>query len=40
MAKRSGQRVFGGAEHSRGMFAAPYGEEAISAIVDFVAKGL
>jgi alpha-beta hydrolase superfamily lysophospholipase len=32
--------VFGGAEHSRGMFAAPYGEEAISAIVDFVAKAL
>src|SRR5438094_884422 len=32
--------VFGGKEHSRGMFAAPYGDEAISAIVDFVAKGL
>jgi dienelactone hydrolase len=32
--------VFGGKEHSRGMFAAPYGEDAISAIVDFVAKGL
>lgn len=32
--------VFGGGEHSRGMFAAPYGEEAIRAIVDFVAKGL
>ena len=32
--------VFGGAEHSRGMFAAPYGEDAIRAIVDFVAAGL
>lgn len=32
--------MFGGKEHSRGMFAAPYGEEAISAIVDFVARGL
>jgi dienelactone hydrolase len=32
--------VFGGKEHSRGMFAAPYGEEAIAAIVDFVARGL
>lgn len=32
--------VFGGKEHSRGMFAAPYGEEAISAIVDFVTRGL
>ena len=32
--------VFGGGEHSRGMFAAPYGEEAIRAIVDFVANGL
>ena len=32
--------VFGGQEHSRGMFAAPYGEEAITAIVDFIAKGL
>jgi pimeloyl-ACP methyl ester carboxylesterase len=32
--------AFGGKEHSRGMFAAPYGEEAISAIVEFVAKGL
>jgi dienelactone hydrolase len=32
--------VFGGAEHSRGMFAAPYGEDAIKAIVDFVAAGL
>ncbi|HEU5288434.1 MAG TPA: alpha/beta fold hydrolase [Candidatus Limnocylindria bacterium] len=31
--------MFGGKEHSRGMFAAPYGEEAISAIVDFVARG-
>ena len=32
--------VFGGREHSRGMFAAPYGDEALSAIVDFVARGL
>jgi pimeloyl-ACP methyl ester carboxylesterase len=32
--------VFGGAEHSRGMFAAPYGEDAVRAIVDFVAAGL
>lgn len=32
--------VFGGAEHSRGMFAAPYGEDAIRAIVEFVAAGL
>jgi fermentation-respiration switch protein FrsA (DUF1100 family) len=31
--------MFGGKEHSRGMFAAPYGEEAIAAIVDFVARG-
>ena len=31
---------FGGREHSRGMFAAPYGEDALGAIVDFVAKGL
>jgi pimeloyl-ACP methyl ester carboxylesterase len=32
--------VFGGKEHSRGMFAAPYGDDALRAIVDFVAKGL
>lgn len=32
--------LFGGKEHSRGMFAAPYGADAIAAIVDFVAKGL
>ncbi|HVR89174.1 MAG TPA: alpha/beta fold hydrolase [Candidatus Limnocylindria bacterium] len=32
--------VFGGQEHSRGMFAAPYGKDAIDAIVAFVAKGL
>ena len=32
--------VFGGKEHSRGMFAAPYGDEALAAIVDFVARGL
>lgn len=32
--------VFGGTEHARGMFAAPYGAEAIDAIVTFVARGL
>lgn len=32
--------VFGGKEHARGMFAAPYGDDAIAAIVDFVARGL
>jgi pimeloyl-ACP methyl ester carboxylesterase len=32
--------LFGGKEHSRGMFAAPYGREAIDAIVRFVASGL
>ena len=32
--------VFGGKEHSRGMFAAPYGGDAVRAIVDFVARGL
>ena len=32
--------VFGGKEHSRGMFAAPYGEEALRAIVDFVTRGI
>ncbi|HZP97474.1 MAG TPA: alpha/beta fold hydrolase [Candidatus Limnocylindria bacterium] len=31
--------AFGGREHSRAMFAAPYGDEAIAAIVDFVARG-
>jgi pimeloyl-ACP methyl ester carboxylesterase len=31
--------MFGGSEHSRAMFAAPYGAEAIEAIVDFVARG-
>src|SRR5207249_4972222 len=31
--------MFGGSEHSRGMFAAPYGPEAVDAIVDFVARG-
>ncbi len=30
--------MFGGKEHSRGMFAAPYGPEALEAIVDFVAR--
>lgn len=32
--------LFGGKEHSRGMFAAPYGEEAIAATVEFVARGV
>jgi pimeloyl-ACP methyl ester carboxylesterase len=32
--------MFGGKEHSRGMFAAPYGPEAVDAIVDFVARGI
>jgi len=32
--------MFGGSEHSRGMFAAPYGSEAIDAIIDFVARGI
>lgn len=32
--------MFGGREHSRGMFAAPYGAEAVAAIIDFVARGL
>jgi pimeloyl-ACP methyl ester carboxylesterase len=32
--------MFGGSEHSRAMFAAPYGVEAIDAIVDFVARGV
>ena len=32
--------LFGGNEHSRGMFAAPYAPEAIGAVVDFVARGL
>lgn len=31
--------MFGGKEHSRGMFAAPYGDEAVAAIVDFVVRG-
>jgi pimeloyl-ACP methyl ester carboxylesterase len=31
--------MFGGSEHSRGMFVAPYGSEAIDAIIDFVARG-
>ncbi len=30
--------MFGGKEHSRGMFAAPYGPEAVEAIVEFVAR--
>lgn len=32
--------MFGGSEHARGMFAAPYGAEAIDAIIDFVARGI
>ena len=32
--------AFGGKEHARGMFAAPYGDEAIDAIVGFVARGV
>jgi pimeloyl-ACP methyl ester carboxylesterase len=32
--------LFGGSEHSRGMFAAPYGAEATLAIIDFVARGI
>ncbi len=31
--------MFGGSEHSRAMFAAPYGTEVTDAIVDFVARG-
>lgn len=32
--------LFGGSEHSRAMFAAPYGPEATQAMVDFVARGV
>jgi pimeloyl-ACP methyl ester carboxylesterase len=32
--------LFGGKEHSRGMFAAPYARSAIDAVVRFVAEGL
>jgi len=32
--------MFGGSEHSRAMFAAPYGAEVIDAIIDFVARGV
>lgn len=32
--------MFGGSEHARGIFAAPYGPEALDAIVAFVARGL
>jgi pimeloyl-ACP methyl ester carboxylesterase len=32
--------LFGGKEHSRGMFAAPYGRDAIDAVVRFVAEGI
>jgi pimeloyl-ACP methyl ester carboxylesterase len=31
--------MFGGKEHARAMFAAPYGAEALDAIIDFVARG-
>ncbi len=31
--------LFGGREHSRAIFAAPYGEDALRIIVDFVASG-
>ena len=31
--------MFGGSEHSRAMFAAPYGAEALEAIVEFVGRG-
>jgi pimeloyl-ACP methyl ester carboxylesterase len=30
--------LFGGKEHARAMFAAPYGEEAVAAIVEFVCR--
>ena len=30
--------MFGGREHSRAMFAAPYGDEAVGAIVEFVCR--
>jgi dienelactone hydrolase len=30
--------MFGGSQHSRAMFKAPYGDEAMQAIVDFVAR--
>lgn len=32
--------LFGGREHSRGIFSAPYSPEAIATLVDFVARGL
>lgn len=32
--------MFGGEEHSRGMFFAPYGMDALEIVVDFVARGL
>ena len=32
--------MFGGGEHSRAMFAAPYGPDAIDAIVDFVSRAI
>ena len=32
--------MVGGSEHSRAMFAAPYGPEALDAIIDFVARGI
>jgi len=30
--------LFGGREHSRAMFTAPYGDEALSEIVEFVCR--
>jgi hypothetical protein len=30
--------VFGGREHSRAMFSAPYGDEALGEIVEFVCR--
>jgi dienelactone hydrolase len=32
--------MFGGSQHSRAMFKAPYADEAVQAIVDFVARGI
>lgn len=32
--------MFGGSQHSRALFKAPYGDEAVQAIVDFVARGI
>lgn len=32
--------VFGGREHSRGMFAAPYADHLVAVMIDFVTKGV